>query len=170
MPIGSYFLGLALLALVVWVVARPLLRTARPSPRRGRVPAAPAENVADHKDTLLAIRDLDFDFQTGKVAEEDYTPLRQRLVLEAAARLQAEPATPTAASAEAEIEAAVRSRRDKRPGAESEIEAAVRSRRQKQAAAPTDETCPHCHTPAAAGDRFCARCGTPLGVRSQVAA
>lgn len=149
MPIGSYLLGLALLALVAGFVARPFLRSPHTRPRRGSVSVAPAEPVADRQSTLLAIRDLDFDFRTGKVAEEDYTPLRQQLVREAAAHLQAEAASPTGASAEDEIEAAVRSLRQKRIAAGA---------------------CPRCQTPAAAGDRFCARCGAPLSVQPEVAA
>ena len=141
MPIASFILGLALLLVAAAYVVQPFMRTARPAWRRrgaGEVVSVPGAN---HQDTLRAIRDLDFDYRTGKIAEDDYGSARERLLLEAAAQLQSEP-VPAQRGAEAD----------------TEIEAAVQALRHTSGAA----VCPRCQTPAVAGDRFCARCGTYL--------
>ena len=123
MDIGSIFLILALLVLVVFFVSQPFLDR-----RRGEI--AKARNTKDHElSSLLAERDralnalqeLDFDHALGKIPEEDYPAQRQRLleygaeVLRKLDALQGPPPGSTAeqpaANAEARIEAAVAARR-----------------------------------------------------------
>lgn len=136
MPIGSILLGIALAVLVAPFVAAPFFKhTQRKEPaqehRRSALQARP--------DALLALRDLDFDFRTGKIAEEDYSPLRGRLVAEAAAALQADAASQS--------------------GLDAEIEAAVRAARAKRR---DGSACSKCGAPAHAGDKFCPNCGVTL--------
>lgn len=170
MPIASFILGLALLLAAAAYVVQPFMRTARPAWRRRGAAEAVSAPAANHQDTLRAIRDLDFDYRTGKIAEDDYSSARERLLLEAAGQLQAEPAASAGGEADAQIEAAVQAQRHAHPagGADARIEAAVQARRQKNGAGSAG-ACPQCHTPAVAGDRFCARCGARLSVQPEAA-
>jgi hypothetical protein len=50
--------------------------------------SAIARLQAEHDATLTAIRDLDFDFQTGKLTTEDYSTERDRLLVRGAETLR----------------------------------------------------------------------------------
>ena len=84
---------------------------------------------------LSALRELDFDFRTGKISEEDYTPLRTQLMAEAAQYVEAE---------EKESE---------------QLESLIRNRRatQKQ-----NLRCEYCDAPIQTGQRFCSKCGSAI--------
>jgi len=142
MPIGSILLGLALVVVVAPFVAGPFLKNGQ---RQKKLPESWQEESSGltKQSALAALRDLDFDFRTGKVAEEDYLPLRQRLLVQAAEAVQAGEAT--------------------QPSVDDEIEAAVRALRGSPRATRRAE-CPHCHAPVGDDDRFCPMCGTALGV------
>lgn len=88
----------------------------------------------DKETALLAIRDLDFDFETGKVSEDDYTALRSQLVVQAAQVMGAEEA-----------------------GDDGALEALIAARNQ---ARDGDVSCPDCGKPSEKGSRFCSHCGT----------
>lgn len=126
--------GLALAVMAGVLVADPFRR-------RGIFRRASGGRSASERrrSTLLAIRDLDFDFQTGKVMEEDYQIWRARL-LEQAARWLAE---------------GQRSESDLATGLEAEVAAirkAVLGRR----------FCPSCGRLHVSGDQYCAACGAPV--------
>lgn len=151
MDIGSGLLGLALLALIAFVVARPLME--KPVDEQ---PVSPAEQLLGERERVLTqLRDLDFDQAMGKINQEDYAALRAQLVAAGVAILKqldalgvereqpltaADPAgvagqvgvTSVPALAD-EIEAAVAQRRARRPlvqpGRDAEIEAGVAQRR-----------------------------------------
>jgi hypothetical protein len=141
MPASSILLGLALVVLVAPFVAGPFLKNGQ---RQKKLPESWQEESSGltKQSALAALRDLDFDFRTGKVAEEDYLPLRQRLLVQAAEAVQAGEATQLAV--------------------DDEIEAAVRALRGSPRATRRAE-CPHCHAPVGDDDRFCPKCGTALG-------
>ncbi len=147
MPVGSILLGAALALLVVPFVAGPFVKDGRRKhkPLDGR--GSPAPESSKH-DALVALRDLDFDFRTGKIAEEDYLPLRQHLVAEAAQALQA---TETAVTSQPDWDA------------DAKIEAAIRALRASSRTA-RHSACPQCHAPVGDDDRFCPKCGTALGI------
>ena len=84
---------------------------------------------------LSALRELDFDFKTGKISEEDYTPLRTQLMAEAAQYIEAE-------------------EKDS-----DQLEALIRTRR---AAQQQSITCEHCDEPIQTGQRFCSKCGSAI--------
>lgn len=85
---------------------------------------------------LSALRDLDFDFRTGKVSEEDYTPLRAQLLNEAAQYIEQE------------------------KNEEEKLEALIQTRRTTQQKV---GQCEHCGTPMESDQRFCSKCGTAVG-------
>jgi len=67
----------------IGLVGTPFLRRQRPC-REEDTRASASAGLLLQKDTLYtAIRDLEFDFQTGKVDRKDYVELRQQLEREA---------------------------------------------------------------------------------------
>ncbi len=77
-------LSLILLAAIAWILM-PLWR------QPGEMPQGPSD--ADqlehsHRQLLLALQDLDFELQTGKLSPEDHRTMRRRLQGEAVAVLQ----------------------------------------------------------------------------------
>jgi hypothetical protein len=97
--------------------------------------AAPEASAArrERESLIVAIRDLDHDYETGKVAEDDWRALREDLRARAMAYL-----------------------REERDAASRGGGAAA------GAAAPAAPACPACAAPARPGDRFCAQCGAAL--------
>ena len=90
-------LGVALAVLCVLLVARPFLR--EPAPADDRLDAPEPEQAArialeEERDrALAALKELEFDHRTGKIADADYDELVGPLRREAAETLQAlEPA------------------------------------------------------------------------------
>lgn len=163
MSIGSILLGLALAVLVVPFVAEPLIKN------RQRQKAAPENSHDDSPDTakqgaLAALRDLDFDFRTGKIAEEDYAPLRQRLMAEAAQAVQA--ADAARGDLDDEIETAIRaarvSRRQSSECQECQASVCADDKFCPKCGAALTAACPRCKTAVQASDKFCPHCGAKL--------
>lgn len=77
--IPVYFFGFMLLVLLGVVILAPLFE--RPDSGPGSA-SDPAERLAI---ALDALRELEFEFETGKIAEEDYHPLRAQYAAEAIA-------------------------------------------------------------------------------------
>lgn len=116
MDLGSIFIGALLFALVIFLVAQPLIE--QRGVREKRVTRTDAL-LAERETILDALRDLDFDHAMGKLTTEDYTPQRLQLVARGAAVLRELDTlgVTTAASAEDEIERAVAARRKGKPHA-----------------------------------------------------
>ncbi len=138
MQLGSIFIGLALALVVAIAVLDPLVRA-----RRARAGLAPASGPAPeerYRQVLLALRDLDFDFQTGKVEPADYEVMRPSLMAEAAELLEA--------------------LGGHHPDLEAAIEQQVAERRRTSGGdAPH---CGACGAPCQREDRFCTHCGAKL--------
>lgn len=167
MPVVAFLLGLGLLTVTLPFVVLPL----RPSPH-GLVPAAaPAahDSPPRHTQVLLALRELEFDHLTGKVAREDYAILRAELVAQAAAAIQNEDAAEERLSNR--IEEAVRMRR----ASKSEVSTCRACGKRLESGdrfcpgcgAAAQGACAQCGTHIAPGDRFCSRCGGPVDFRSR---
>ncbi|MGE5249143.1 MAG: zinc ribbon domain-containing protein [Bacteroidota bacterium] len=130
MDILAIFIGALLLMLTVTLITQPFrLKTGKAGGQDPRLSA-----TVQRERVLSSLRDLDFDFKTGKVSEADYTPVRAQLLVEAAELLKRE-----------EQE-------------EEQLEALIRSRRQQKA----NVRCGKCDAPVEAGQQFCAKCGTPV--------
>jgi hypothetical protein len=159
MDLGSIFLGVALLLVVAFIVAQPLLAG---DLRRERQPGPADQLRVEHERVLTQLRDLDFDHATGKLLDEDYTAQRAQLVAQGVEVLKQLDAL-TAAIAAAEPTAA------RAASVDDEIEAALAARKAGRSAPPpttppaaASVTCPHCGRAAAAGDQFCGKCGQRL--------
>jgi hypothetical protein len=137
MDIGSIFLILALLILVGLFVARPLFeRRAVVSTRESDEEEHTHSSLLAERDRVLnALQELDFDYQLGKIPDEDYPSQRALLVQHGAdvlRQLDRLAAQPAASSVEARLEAAIAARRmdaGHRPPARS-----MRERREKMEA------------------------------------
>ena len=183
MDIVVALIGLALAVVVAVYIAAPLTS-------RSRLMTAPEESpreklLAERNTVLIAIRDLDFDFQTGKLLEADYRAMREKYAARGVEILKELDALPAGGrksevrgqkSADMdEIEAAVQARRKAKSQVagrkeEDDIEAAVRARRQSQVQNQKSEIqnlkCPSCGKPIDSTDKFCAKCGAALSVEA----
>ena len=104
---------------------------------------------------LTALRDLDFDHAVGKVAKEDYAPLRQTLLAKAAGVMtQLDERDAVEPDIEACLEAEILALRQTRHAAHDQDELAL---------SPADEgVCPACGRMPRPGDLYCSGCGTEL--------
>ena len=139
MQISSLLVGLALLAAALVYVGRPFFE----KPRKGAKIVVKARQDQARESVLYALRDLDFDYRTGKISEEDYQPLRAQLLVEAAQFMQ------------------------KENKEQEQLEALIQSRRKSQS---RQLSCPSCGNKIVLGDTFCSFCGTRLEVRIGAAA
>ena len=134
------------IGLVVWV-AEPLVRRGRVRETAADAQGDVVERLTLQKETLYtAIRDLDFDHQTGKVDAEDHAVLRRQMEAEAADVLrQLDLADPLA---------------DLDLVAEQQI---LAYRQKEETVAPASEdTCPACGTGLTADPTYCPICGQLL--------
>lgn len=91
-----YLAGLALIAAVAWTVARPFFAPPQAFAAAPHASAARERWRKRRDEALAAIRDADFDFQTGKLSEADYRELRSRLDRRALEALEAlDPRSPS---------------------------------------------------------------------------
>jgi hypothetical protein len=136
-------LGVVLAAALaaVWLLVAPL-RERRTPDAAGAGGDEPSAARRERESLYDAIRDLDHDFETGKVAAEDHARLRDELRARAAALLAAERAAEARAS-RAE------------PGA-------PRAPRPGLAADERSPRCTACGAAVAPSHRFCAQCGAAL--------
>lgn len=134
---------LLVVAVVAWVLI-PVTRGQHASLEREEHELTDAE--ARRRVALLALRDVEYDFHTGKLDQDDYQSLRSELSAEALAALQALEAESTGERREVDAEL------------EAEI-AAVR------AGLESGTTCAACGQVNPKGSRFCASCGGALAAR-----
>ncbi len=83
MSTAGLFLLLAILAGSLAFIVWPLIvgsNTTESAFEESLLPSPRASLQAEHESILNTIRDLDFDFQTGKLIESDYQPQRSALV------------------------------------------------------------------------------------------
>lgn len=137
--------GIALAALAVFLVTKPLRQSADATTRdETRL----ADLLAQRDAAYQVLRDLDSDYQVGKLSEDDYRPMRVQALAHAAeivAQLDAyQQAT----------EARPRIRKAPLKNQQSEINNAF---------------CPHCGAPHAPDDAFCRKCGAALTEKTQEA-
>ncbi len=145
------FIALVLVGVLAYIAA-PLFAATR-----ARVaPAARAnESLLIERDAAYAaLRDLDFDFQLGKLSERDYHALRERAKANAAQILQQLDAASMPDNGHATLDSGPQT------ADADDIERAVAQVRAARRKA--DAHCGNCGKPYHAGDQFCARCGNKL--------
>ncbi len=141
--------ALALLGLtIVWIV-RPLLQGQTAGGERSPEARTLAELSAQHEATLKSLRDLDTDYTTGKLNEDDYQAQRQVFLAEGVAILQRLDALKAGVGASD-------------PALDKAIEDMVAARRAVPDVAPTRVACPNCGATVRPMARFCDQCGAAL--------
>ena len=85
--------ALAIAALVLWLVFEPILGVPRESPELLE-PEAPEETRRGT--ALLALKEIEFDRETGKLSERDYDMLKARYSAEALSAIAEEDSPPPA--------------------------------------------------------------------------
>lgn len=163
MQISAILIGLVLLGAAMVFVTLPF----RQKNKKGLLPLKDTESQNGQREAVLgALRDLDFDFKTGKVSEEDYQPVRVQLLAEAAQYMEVE------TKEDEQIEALIQNRR----------KAKTQSTKCNQCGAPMEVgqrfcprcgssvsvSCPSCGKSIRAGDAFCSSCGTKVDIRMEV--
>jgi predicted nucleic acid-binding Zn ribbon protein len=134
MTVGAVLVGLALLAPIVSIILRPLIRGA------GLDELTPEPTTPLRTEPILvALRDLNFDHQTGKVAQEDYARARAELLTRAAQAMAQNPDS----------------------SLEDVLEERVKEIRRRLDEAEPAAFCARCGDRLLPGDRFCSRCGNP---------
>ncbi len=137
--------GVALLSL--FLLLSPLQAALGESSGEGELDADESPERREREALYASIRDLDHDFETGKITEDDHRVLRDDLRGRALALMRAErsggPATESAEPESAGSESAV-------PGSAGGV------------TEPEPERCPACGEAVLTEHRFCAACGSPL--------
>lgn len=158
----ALLISVAALAYVIW----PFL-TSKVSPYH--VENDELIELITRKDGLMAaIKDLEFDFQVGKISEEDYQRFDARLRRQAIAYMQQiEKISPEVAGMDASIEAEINRYRRTINGHGKPTQSAP-----KPAMSPTPETvghlsgsaryCTTCGEAVSPNHKFCANCGEPV--------
>lgn len=146
MELGAILLLLAVLAVVVWFVGRPLV-SGPVEPQE----AQPAEALllAERERILSDLQELDFDYALGKIPEEDY-PIQRALLV----------------GRGAEILRRLEEMKPRRPArkrrlSDDDLEALIAKRRQARKEK-TGGFCSQCGRPVLQSDKFCPSCGHAL--------
>ncbi|RCK73196.1 MAG: hypothetical protein ANABAC_0083 [Anaerolineae bacterium] len=165
MYIGSIFLLLGILLLVILYLARPFLlhRATLVTKEEHDLSALLAE-----KERLIgAIQELDFDHALGKIPAEDYPIQRAALLAETAEVMQRlDDLREKQLTNNAPAHSPRQATQPRRPALveaspDDELEALIANRRRERAEKAAG-FCPQCGKPAQQSDRFCSKCGTPL--------
>lgn len=166
MELSSIIVGLILFGGSVAYVSLPFRQKQRKITNSSKAHNQPQ---GQREVVLAALRDLDFDFKTGKVSEEDYRPLRAQLMAEAAQYMEAEK------KGDDQLEEMIRARRTvQQPGlrcqeCESPIQAGQRFC-SKCGSAVNHDLCASCGKTIQAGDLFCSSCGNKIQIPMEVVA
>jgi hypothetical protein len=132
--------ALILVVAVVGFILQPVLRGQYASLEQQDDEMTEAE--ARRRVSLLALRDAEYDYETGKLDRDDYLAMKRQLSAEALAALEAlERGEGSPASDDAGLEAEI-------AAARSALEGSAR--------------CSTCGYRNPAGSRFCGACGSPL--------
>lgn len=159
-------IGLILLAAATAWVIKPFRTKARLASKQATAVLRPREA---HNAALAALRDLDFDFRTGKVSAEDYPALREQLMAETAKYVAAE------GEEDARLEALVRARKVNLASQKDCPKCGTRLAGDAQFCSHCGSklaaisACPSCGKTVQAGDLFCRSCGGKLELRAEVA-
>lgn len=172
MDIGSIFLILAILVPVVLFITRPILEHSATVVTEDEHQYSAL--LAERDRVLLALQELEFDHDLGKIPEEAYSSQRVNLMRSGADILRQIDEHDGMLVDETEgdrIEAAIQAAKSERKTTllsadpDDEIEALIANRRRSQKENNQPKTggfCPQCGNCVQENDRFCPKCGHDL--------
>ncbi len=171
MDIGAIFLTLAITTLVAMYLVQPYME------RRTKIVSAEelehSHLLAERDRYINALKELDFDYELGKVPEEEYPLQRAGLLKKGADALRQldEYEGAKSTSAEDRLEAVIAARRADATDApalsqgsaptldaDDELESLIAARRSKRKAK-SGGFCPNCGHAVLTTDKFCTNCG-----------
>lgn len=172
MDIGSIFLILGLLVMVVLFISRPFFE--KRSATSSSIEHDESSLLAERDRVLDTLQELDFDYALGKIPEAEY-PAQRAILLQRGVgilqQLDAHHVLPQSQAAEERLEAAIAARRGVAPdrgngsgsrpqvaSPDDELEALIANRRRERSEK-TGGFCPQCGKPIQKSDRFCPNCG-----------
>lgn len=127
------------------------------------------KSLDNQKETLYsAIRDIDFDYDLGKLSKEDFKELRNKYKLEAAGvlkeidQIQNQSGTKTP---DYELEQEILSYRKRKPDSYSDdnkIQEGISAFKSASNKTNTDHKCSECGSDYSSADLFCSKCGASL--------
>lgn len=159
MDLAAILFLIALLLTVSLYLTTPLMdRHSRPSAEE---PQQVSSLLAERERLLNALQELEFDFQLGKIPEEDYPAQRADLLRKGADVLKKLDAL--AASRPASVQVAESAAASGKGGtlSDDDIESMIAARR-KARKTKSAGFCPRCGKPILVTDQFCPNCGKSL--------
>lgn len=166
MDLGSIFLILAALILVVLFISRPWIEN---QPRESEAVESALDCQARRRSELMAerdrvvdtLRELDFDARLGKIPEEEYPVQRAALVQQGADLLRELDSLQGADAALGTQSASPCSEQPPAALSDERLEEMIQLRR-KQKNEAAGGFCPRCGKPVYKSDRFCSKCGAAI--------
>ncbi len=150
---------IALLLVVSLYLVTPLM-TNRPR-RLTEEPQEASSLLAERERLLNALQELDFDYQLGKIPEDDYPLQRAELLRKGADVLKRLDAIAASRPAPQPVAAAASDATNAKALSDDEIESMLAARR-KERKTKSAGFCPHCGKPIMVSDQFCSNCGKSL--------
>ncbi len=156
------FFAILVAVLTFVFVAYPLFRQRLQPSAPDSIKDTSLQELQSRQDTTYSmLKELEFDFQSGMLTEEDYRDLAARYRGKAISILKNMDTLAEGSDVEDEIEKQVLASRQKKGSPETpiddQIETRVLSLRQRKR-----QFCPQCGASHEGGARFCARCGVKL--------
>jgi len=166
MEISSILIGLILFGASLFFVSAPFRKKYR---KDAQIPKLHVKKEERREVVLSALRDLDFDFKTGKVDEEDYTPLRAQLMVEAAQYIKQQQEEDKKLETLIQTRRAMHQQSIKCDQCGSSVE--TDQHFCAKCGSPINhELCSQCGRKIRKGDQFCSSCGNRLEVRVEAVA
>lgn len=157
---------------VLWMVFQPFLE---PVPQEPEFVEPPELEETQRGQALLALKEIEFDLETGKLSTADYQMLKSRYTARALEAMRVEEGAPAPAAADAEQLIAERVARLKAEGGVATAQHSMACptcgpRPEADAlwcsscgkALPGMRVCAICQSPVDDGAGFCAGCGAPI--------
>ena len=165
MDIGSIFLFIAVLLLVVFFISKPFLQSNAHNISSEEVEYSSL--LAERDRIINALQELDFDFSLGKIPEGIY-PSQRTAMLEKGAyilkKIDEYLGDSGIGDIDSRLEAAIDSRHtdsaeiDGKTINDEELEEMIANHLRRRQGK-TNGFCPQCGTPMQQSDRFCSKCG-----------
>ena len=174
---GTVIVAVVISLLAIYFTVSPLLKAGRATPL---VEDDKWVELLGRKDAILqSIKDLEFDYRVGKMSQEDYERIDQRLRRQAIGLIQQiEKLAPASASLDDELESIIAQFRQTTAAPATAIAApatvssavertplkapALKASSPARTVAEATRFCTECGKPVDAGHKFCAYCGTPI--------
>ncbi len=140
MNAGAVLVGLAFMLVAGIILADPFLKRRQKAEVKTTFPKTSLSDRS--QEVLLTLRDLDFDFQTGKLTEMDYDRIRSDHIAQAATLIQ--------------------DMKGRDAMLDDALEKKVRTYRPSLA---TNSKCPRCEETLLPEAKFCSKCGLEISSR-----